>query len=293
LNRRPHHRARPGLERLEDRTLLSGGVGPAGIVRITAFASSINQVVTAAPHIVSAVAMGPTTSTISTFRVLFDRAMVLSSFTPDDCVVTSPGGHAVQVRNVKAVANSGDRAFDIVLMDVQSTPGTYGLTVGPNVTDLAGDPMAVYQNTFQISPDRTYTETWHGAVRPNNRFVGIQVVHDDFIVAGVKVTVNISHPHVSDLYIHLQAPDGIDVVLFNQCGGDTANLIGTTFDDHAAFMVALGRGPFSGSYQPLAPLQALLGKHSKGMWKLWVEDRGGVNTGNVTSWSLVLTPKAG
>src|SRR5262249_44217098 len=102
----------------------------------------------------------------------------------------------------------------------------------------------------------------------------------------------VTHPSLRDLYVHLQAPDGTDVVLLKQMGGSSANLVNTVFDDEAPISVAMGMGPYTGSYQPLAPLSILDGKSVKGTWKLWVEDRCGGDTGTVNGFALIVTPKA-
>ena len=41
----------------------------------------------------------------------------------------------------------------------------------------------------------------------------------------------------------------------------------------------------------MVPLANLNGQNAKGAWKLWVEDRGGVNRGTLLNWSLIVTPK--
>src|SRR5262249_18729912 len=109
-------------------------------------------------------------------------------------------------------------------------------------------------------------------------------------IADLNVRLDITHPRVSDLYIHLQAPNGTDIVLFNRMGGASANLSGTLFDDQATQYIGFGRGPFTGAWQPALPLRHFNGKDLRGTWKLWVEDRGGVNQGRLNSWSLIVTP---
>ena len=126
------------------------------------------------------------------------------------------------------------------------------------------------------------------AIVPNGRAVSIITINDSLKIADVNVTVNVTFPRMGDLVIHLQAPDGTDVVLMKQMGGPTADMIGTTFDDEAGTHISLGRGPYTGSFQPLTALSILDGKLATGTWKLWVEDRGGVYSGTLNSWSLTI-----
>jgi subtilisin-like proprotein convertase family protein len=156
--------------------------------------------------------------------------------------------------------------------------------------------MTAFQKTFQVSISqtglRTYTSATRAAIVPGGRAVTLLTVNDNLRITDLNVKVNITHPRLSDLFIHLQGPDGTNVILFNRSGGTSANLTNTVFDDEGKTHIALGRGPYTGSYQPVAPLSIMDGKLTRGTWKLWVEDRGGVNRGTVNSWSLLLTGRA-
>jgi subtilisin-like proprotein convertase family protein len=67
----------------------------------------------------------------------------------------------------------------------------------------------------------------------------------------------------------------------------------TVFDSQATATIGTGKGPFTGSFSPVGSLGVLNGKDIRGTWKLWVEDRGGVNRGSLDNWSLVMTRKVG
>ena len=69
---------------------------------------------------------------------------------------------------------------------------------------------------------------------------------------------------------------------------------GSILGDSASTSVVFAPGALSGgTFQPLVSLSNLTGKNLSGTWKLWVEDRGGVNRGTVDSFALIVTPKAG
>jgi subtilisin-like proprotein convertase family protein len=190
---------------------------------------------------------------------------------------------------VRVVAGSGNRAFD-VFFATQRAAGTYTLKVGPNVRDAHGSLMTVYQTSHTIASApsvATLTASSPLAINPHGTAVSLLPVGQDVAIADVNVRVNITFPHDGDLVIHLQAPDGTDVLLARYAGGTSQNFQNTVFDDSSANFVALGWGPFAGVYQPLAPLAALKGKDARGTWKLWVENQGSFR-GTLNNWSLIV-----
>ncbi|MGL4552641.1 MAG: S8 family serine peptidase [Gemmataceae bacterium] len=256
-------------------------------------------VVVSAPKAVNAVNLGNSTSSMSTIRVSFDRVMSASSFAPSDVTLTGPDGKPIVITKVSPAAGYGDRVFDITFAK-QTKGGTYAVKVGPDVKDTAGNQMVAYTKTFTLvqapSPaplavSRTYTSTASVAVPPRGRGVSLIVVNDEATIADVNVELNITHPHTSDLYIHLQAPDGTNIVLVNRKGGSSANFVKTKLDDSAGSPVGFSKGPFTGTYTPDVPLSVLNGKAAKGAWKLWVVDRAGVNRGTIDGWSMTIKAK--
>jgi hypothetical protein len=76
---------------------------------------------------------------LNAIRVAFDEAIDPSSFTPADVALYGPMGGLIAV-TVSAVGGSGNTQFDLAFTN-QTLRGVYRLTVGPNVTDLAGNAM--------------------------------------------------------------------------------------------------------------------------------------------------------
>jgi subtilisin-like proprotein convertase family protein len=242
-------------------------------------------------QVTSALPGGPAANTLGKVKVTFDRAVAPWSFTAADVQITGPGGKVVTVSAVNLVPGTANRTFEVTF-PTQTAAGTYSMKIGPEVMDPALVKMAVYSATFRIAPQpRTYTSSVQGAILPRGRAVTLLTVPDDLTIGDLNVRVNVLHPRLSDLYIHLTAPNGLDLVLFNRYGGGSANLVGTTFDDEAPLHAALGWGPYTGSFQPAIPLSNFIGWGAKGMWKLWLEDRGGVNRGTLLNWSLIVRPK--
>jgi hypothetical protein len=88
-------------------------------------------------------------------------------------------------------------------------------------------------------------------------------MQEDGVLTDVKVTVNISHPNPTDLDIILIHPDGTTAQLRSR--GDPSNPLATY------------------------TVPSLVGKPTKGQWRLWVRDLGIGATGTLNSWSLTLT----
>src|SRR5262249_51048474 len=150
---------------------------------------------------------GPQANTLNKIKVIFDRAISLSTFTAPDVILVGPDGRRIPIWNVKVVNNTGDRTYEITFA-TQSASGAYAMHVGPEVRDLAGTRMVAYDKTFVINTSRTYTTTANANILPRGRAVSLLTINDDIKIGDLNVKLNIEHPRISDLYIHLQAPDG-------------------------------------------------------------------------------------
>jgi subtilisin-like proprotein convertase family protein len=284
------------LEVLEDRTLLSGGLPgpvlaapePLAVQQAQVLATAVAPV---AAHVVRLQAGGPANS-LTWLQVTFDRPMNVSTFTPVDVRLLAPNGHAVTVTAVQVVAGTNNKTFTIQVAR-QTAFGTYHLQVGPLVRDTKGNFMTVYHATVTlaappVNPVSTFTSSTPAAIAPGGLAVSLLNVGSDIRIASLKVRVNITFPSDGDLIIHLQAPDGTDVLLAQYVGGSGQNFTNTVFDDHGGQWVLFGRAPFTGSYQPQVALSNLSSKDARGTWKLWVQNIG-QSRGTVNNWSLIVT----
>jgi subtilisin-like proprotein convertase family protein len=132
----------------------------------------------------------------------------------------------------------------------------------------------------------------------NSSAVGIPVggravsaiqVNQDMTIGHLTLTLNITYPIDSDLIIHLQAPNGMDVLLTKWTGGPWAhNFRNTVFDDNGGNWALVGLAPYTGTYQPIVPFNVLNGSNARGTWKLWVENPNGASTGTIDNWSLTI-----
>jgi subtilisin-like proprotein convertase family protein len=257
-------------------------------------------------HIVSATSSGPDAHTMSRIRLTFDRGISVTSLTPGDLNFLGPGKNRIAISRVTAVPGTGDRVFDLAFAK-QSTAGTYTLYVGPEARDPSGNRIAPYHTQFKLAgtarstsvpaprytPKLTttsFTSTTPVAIPSHGRGVSMLKIAANVTIAHISVRLNVQYPQVGDLTIHLQAPDGTDIVLTDRMGGTTRNLPNTTFDDNSSLSMAFVAGPYTGSYQPQTPLSYLNGEKTAGTWRLWVENHG-AGTGTLTGWSMTVKPR--
>lgn len=102
-----------------------------------------------------------------------------------------------------------------------------------------------------------------------------------------KLTLNITHNNVSDLEVHLIAPDGTDVLILNNVGGNGNNFTNTGFKNTYITPIANGTAPFNGSYKPQGDLGLFNnGQVGNGTWTLRVRDNDSGFQGTVTGWQI-------
>ncbi len=109
----------------------------------------------------------------------------------------------------------------------------------------------------------------------------------------VNVSLDVSHTWVSELQVQLLSPDGTNIDLFSNVGGDGDNFTDTVFDDDAPTPITYGSAPFTGSYFPEAPLSAVNGERAHGQWTLIVYDGEWGDVGRLNNWSLELCVRLG
>ncbi|MBL9002079.1 MAG: S8 family serine peptidase [Phycisphaerae bacterium] len=114
-------------------------------------------------------------------------------------------------------------------------------------------------------------------------------VTDSREIIDINVRLDISHTFTGDLEISLIAPDNTEVLLINRRGGNGDDFNNTLFDDEATLLAATGTAPFRNAYQPEQSLGRFDGKRGNGTWTLKVNDRQGLNSGTLNSWSLEFT----
>jgi subtilisin-like proprotein convertase family protein len=111
----------------------------------------------------------------------------------------------------------------------------------------------------------------------------------------VKVSLRIDHTAIGDLQIALIHPDGTEVLLAGNRGGDNPNMgtgvcgageQRTEFDDAATRSISEGQVPFVGSWRPDEPLSTLRGKPLGGVWRLRASDVFDEDSGVLFCWAV-------
>ena len=254
---------------------------------------------TTGPKVTSAAFNGTGTS-VSGVRLTFNEAIAASSFGIDDVTLTGPGG-AVTVSSVTPVSGS-TAAFDVAFT-TQTTAGTYALTVGPQVNDLAGNPMNQNGNTIngeipgdQFNSSYTVTTTQTFASTDVNKAIAdvaqtksVLTIDQDVTIHDLNVNLSLRHTYDSDLRIRLVAPDGTTIYLSNRRGGSGDNFTNTVFDDEATRAISAGSAPFTGSFRPENPLSIYDNKNARGTWQLWIDDVAAIDSGWLDAWSLTVS----
>jgi subtilisin family serine protease len=79
-------------------------------------------------------------------RFTFDEPIDPTTFTADQVVnFTDPEGHAIPIDAIQPVGGSDNTAFDVFFSAV-TLPGRYVMVIGPDILDVAGNPMDQNRN---------------------------------------------------------------------------------------------------------------------------------------------------
>ena len=156
-----------------------------------------------------------------------------------------------------------------------------GIIPGPSVTE---------EHTASVGLPLTVID--RGTVLATNLVeVGESIVDD------VKVWVRMDHTTVGDTQLTLIHPDGTEVMLAQNRGGNNpdmgvGNCVGGTplvLSDSAAESIRGVEAPFAGSYRPDEPLAVLRGKAVAGNWRLRISDVYDEDNGTLQCWGLMIT----
>jgi subtilisin-like proprotein convertase family protein len=153
--------------------------------------------------------------------------------------------------------------------------GTYSVPV----TLPTGAPGPV--QAFDIAPALAIT-----AASPSRVTSELGVTGVSGLLSDLDVRINVSHTFDGELAASLVAPDGTRVRLVQYRGGGGDNFVNTDFDDEAGPTIAAGAPPFTGSFQPEAPLSTFDGIDPNGTWKLVLVDSASGDGGTLNSWRL-------
>ncbi len=232
------------------------------------------------------------------------RTGVLNSWsliiTPEFTITPNPAGTPLALAK---------RTFRIGF-PTQELSGTYVLNLGTDIRSSTGERLdtnrnaglAVLRGTVDPSgatSSVTFTSTQVPVtIVDNDTVISTISVTDEFVIAGLTLTLDITHSFDPDLEATLIDPRGTRIKLFTNVGdsGTRQNFTNTTFDDAASTPIQNGGPPFFGRFNPQMPLSALRNRPAKGIYTLEIRDSRTGNTGRLNSWSLTFqkpTPGTG
>jgi hypothetical protein len=101
----------------------------------------IDFAIAGGPRVSSVSPVGSVSGPVDHVRVVIDRPVDASTFTPAQVSLRGPDGQPVAITDVVVVAGSNHTQFDITFA-AQVAAGDYSLTLSPDITDLYGNPLA-------------------------------------------------------------------------------------------------------------------------------------------------------
>ncbi len=266
---------------------------------------------TPGPVVLSSSFSGTASTNLKRVRFTFDRPVNPATFTAADIdSFTGPKGPIHTNYVITPVAGSRNKQFD-VWFGLQTAPGLYSMTIGPNIQDALGHSMnqdgdGIAGESLQdrylatgllvLPLIRSYAAA--GLPQPITDFhttASSITISDAIQISDLSVGVSIQHTQDSDLFIRLRSPTGQYVVLFAKRGGSGDNLTDTVFDDQAGLAIGStgAKPPFTGSFRPEQPLSTLNGMSALGTWTLEVYDGALHDTGALLAWSLTISGTLG
>jgi len=130
-------------------------------------------------------------------------------------------------------------------------------------------------------------------------FATNHVLAPDQVIEEVRVSIRMDHTTVGDTQVSLIHPDGTEIMLSENRGGNNPDMGSGTcengtpavFSDSAALSVRGTDAPFIGTYRPDQPLSLLQGKPVAGSWRLRISDVFDDDSGRLLCWSLNVTSR--
>jgi subtilisin-like proprotein convertase family protein len=250
-------------------------------------------------------------STVSAIDVVFDRDMNPATVTPASVLrMIGPTGLISGPFTIVANPNGTDpnplfpRTYRIKF-PTQTIGGTYTVTLASSIQAKNGDALDTNENAgVDILLDKpsagtrtiTYNSTGAISIQPGATITSQITIPDNFVIQGLTLTLNVTDPDVRDLIGTLTGPDGTQVRLFTQVGGNIppfSDFNNTVFDDLARTPqtstnpIQTGRAPFTGSFNPQQPLSVFIGKAVPGTYTLTIQNvNASASVGSLDSWAL-------
>jgi len=183
------------------------------------------------------------------------------------------------------------------------------LSIAPATAEIClGGSVALTASGGTVSSNASNTTGAINLSIPNNSATGITStlviagIPGSAAVTGIAVTANVTHPNVGDLILNLRAPNGNVLNLVNREGGSGDNFASTVFSSEGVTSIVGEAAPFTATYSTESSIGVgATGQSSNvaafsnlmsvgnGNWVFSARDASNPNSGNITSWSIVIT----
>lgn len=140
-----------------------------------------------------------------------------------------------------------------------------------NATD--GNGTTTRDVTLDVGRFRFQSDDTPIAIESNESFTSSIFVTDDFPIADVDVTVDITHTWIGDLDVSITSPAGTTVTLHDRSGSSSDDIF-EVYDDDA------------GNVEGPGALADFNGESMQGEWVLRVADEASLDEGSLNTWEL-------
>lgn len=246
-------------------------------------------------RVISAIFHGTAADRFDRVRIVFNEKINAGSLTVADVALSGPG-ESFSATSVVPVSGTNNTQFDVSFAP-RTAAGTYSITLGVDIFDIAANRMNQNGNGINGEPGDRFTGTGVLAARavpahpsialpvaiPDMSTIEIPLVVDrDGTVSDVNLSLYIEHANVGDLTLRLRSPGGRIITLADRRGGTGSGYRGTTFDDEARSLISKAKSPFPDSFRPEESLSGFDGLQARGTWTLIISDRTTGKTGRIT-----------
>ncbi|MFN0052759.1 MAG: CARDB domain-containing protein [Planctomycetales bacterium] len=177
------------------------------------------------PEVVSASPVGLRNSNLSLLRVTFSETIDTATFTGSDVIISGPSG-TLDVSSILVTAtDAAHRQFEISI-PTQSADGDYFAALGPDIRDLAGNPLdQSYEFGFTIDKTSPAIVSQSPASLASAPLTQITFTYDESLRTG-----NVSLSEVSSF----TGPDGGSLRSQIRSVSATGDTLTVTFDEQTA-----------------------------------------------------------
>jgi hypothetical protein len=142
------------------------------------------------PLVLEFTPLGPRNSEVDQLWLRFSEAIDPATFQPADVSVTGPGG--VLDPAAFQVQMTAPNAFTIAI-PAQSDEGVYQVVLGPDIRDLAGNPLAAaYLASFTIDKTGPAVVSFHPSGTLSQRVSYVEVLFDSAINASTFTAADVT-----------------------------------------------------------------------------------------------------